>query len=156
MKVLVVCSGNICRSPMAAEYLRHVAARSGMSHLVVDSAGLLGINEAPVTAEAHRVVSEVGLDLTAHRSRGIASTDLRTADVVVVMTLDHLAEMEQRFPEGTQRRYLIRAFENGPDPVGSAPELEDPIGEDLQTYHECFAVIRDCVDHLVLHLKHTT
>ncbi len=155
MKVLFVCSGNICRSPMAAEYLRHVAVRSGMSHLVVDSAGLLGINDAPVTAEARQAGMEAGLDLTAHRSRGIAKTDLATADVVVVMTLDHLEEMERRFPGGTRRRYLIRAFEKGPDPVGSAPELDDPIGEGLETYQECFAVIRDCVDHLALHLKHT-
>ena len=156
MKVLFVCSGNICRSPMAAEYLRHVAARSGMSHLVVDSAGLLGINDVPATAEARQALRALGLDLRAHRSRGIAATDFKTADVVVAMTLDHLAEMERRFPEGTERRYLIRAFENGPEPTGGAPELEDPIGEDLETYHDRFAVIRDCVDHLVLHLKHTT
>jgi protein-tyrosine phosphatase len=48
VKVLVVCSGNICRSPMAAEYLRHRAAHDGLSHLVVDSAGTLGIHGAPV------------------------------------------------------------------------------------------------------------
>lgn len=154
MKVLFVCSGNICRSPMAAEYLRHLAARSGMSHLVVDSAGLLGINDAPVTTEARQAAMESGLDLTAHRSKGISKADVQTADVVVVMTLDHLEEMERRFPDGTPRRYLIRAFEKGPDPVGSAAELDDPIGEDLETYQQCFAVIRDCLDHLVLHLKH--
>ena len=154
MKVLFVCSGNICRSPMAAEYLRDVATRSGMSHLVVDSAGLLGIHNASVTLEARQAAVESGVELGSHRSKGIASSDLKTADVVVVMTLDHLDELERRFPDGAQKRYLIRAFEKGPDPAGSAPDLDDPIGEDLETYQRCFGIIRDCVDHLALHLKH--
>jgi protein-tyrosine-phosphatase len=47
MKVLFVCDGNICRSPLAAEYLRHRAVREGLSHVVVDSAGILGIEGAP-------------------------------------------------------------------------------------------------------------
>jgi protein-tyrosine-phosphatase len=141
---------------MAAEYLRHVAARSGMSHLVVDSAGLLGIEGAPAPAEARQVLWEAGLDLAGHRSRGIRKTDLRTSDIVIVMTLDHLEELERRFPDGTNRRYLIRAFEKGADPLGGAPELDDPIGQDLETYRRQFGIIRHCIDHLLLHLKHSS
>jgi hypothetical protein len=48
MKVLFVCDGNICRSPLAAAYLRHRAASEGLGNIVVDSAGLLGIEGAPV------------------------------------------------------------------------------------------------------------
>ena len=155
MKVVIVCSGNICRSSMAAEYLRHVAAHSGVSHLVVDSAGLLGIEGAPAPAEARQVLWEIGLDLAGHRSRGIEKTDLKTSDIVIVMTLDHLEELERRFPEGAKRRYLIRAFEKGAEPRGGAPELDDPIGQDLETYRRQFGIIRNCIDHLLLHVKHS-
>ena len=67
MKALVVCSGNICRSPMVEAYLRHRLARSGLSHVVVSSAGTLGIQGAPASPEAIVAMEEIGIDLTACR-----------------------------------------------------------------------------------------
>lgn len=156
MKVLFVCDGNICRSPLAAEYMRHRSVREGLSHLVVDSAGLLGIEGASAAAFSMLVAQEEGLDLTRHRSRGIRDSDLRSADLVAVMTLRHLEETSRRFPHGTQQRYLLRAFEAGPTPRGGAPELDDPITGPVEGFRSAFAIIRNCVDHLVLHLKHAS
>ena len=156
MKVLFVCDGNICRSPLAAEYLRHRSVREGLSHLVVDSAGLLGIEGAPAAAFSMLVGQEEGLDLTRHRSRGILGSDLRSADLVLVMSLRQLEDLARRFPYGTKQRYLLRAFEEGPTPRGGAPELDDPVSGPLEGFQSAFAVIRNCVDHLVLHLKHAS
>lgn len=139
---------------MAAEYLRHRAAGSGLSHVVVDSAGLLGIEGAPAASEAVQVLREDGLDLTVHRSKGVRESDLRTADVVIAMSLDHLDALDELFPRGTDSRYLLRAFESGPEPSGGAPELEDPIGTDLETFRRQYQKIKLCIDHLVLHLRH--
>jgi protein-tyrosine-phosphatase len=154
MKVLFVCDGNICRSPMAAEYLRHRAVREGLSHVVVDSAGMLGIEGVPAAPFSVEVAREAGLDLTRHRSRGISLTDARTADLVVAMTLTQLETLARRYPEGDQRRVLLRAFEDGPNPRGGAPSLDDPITGPIEGYKDAFATIRKCVDHLVLHLRH--
>jgi protein-tyrosine-phosphatase len=154
MKVLFVCDGNICRSPMAAEYLRHRAVRDGLSHLVVDSAGLLGITGAPAAPLSVEVAREAGLDLTGHRSRGVKEADMRTADLVLVMTLAHLDALERRFPGGAQARLLIRAFELGPAPRSGPPELADPVLGPIEKAREAFGIIRTCVDHLVLHLRH--
>jgi protein-tyrosine-phosphatase len=154
MKVLFVCDGNICRSPMAAEYLRHRAVREGLSHLLVDSAGLLGIEGAPAAPLSVEVVRDAGLDLTRHRSRGVAMMDMRTADLVVAMTLAQLETLARRYPEARQRRQLLRAFEDGPSPRGGAPELNDPVAGPIEGYRDAFAIIRTCVDHLVLHLRH--
>jgi protein-tyrosine-phosphatase len=153
MKVLFVCDGNICRSPLAAEYLRHRAVREGLSHVVVDSAGILGIEGAPAASLSIDVAKEAGLDLTRHRSRGMTIADARTADLVVVMTLTQLETLARRFPSG-QRRLLLRAFEDGPEPRGGAPELDDPVAGPIEGYKEAFDVIRRCIDHLVLHLRH--
>jgi protein-tyrosine-phosphatase len=154
MKVLFVCDGNICRSPLAAEYLRHRSVREGLSHLVVDSAGLLGIVGAPAAPLSMVVGQEAGLDLTHHRSRGILASDLRTADLVVAMTTPQLQALARRFPNGSGQRLLLRAFERGPEPRGGAQELDDPVAGPVEEYRSAFAVIRNCIDHLVLHLKH--
>ncbi len=154
MKILFVCSGNICRSAMADEYARRRLASSGPSHIVVDSAGTLGIEGEPAAAESVQVLREEGLDLSRHRSRGVAAHDRRTADLVVGMTVGHLAELERRFPPGTGRRLLLRAFEHGPEPREGAPDLDDPIGMPIETHRETFAVIRKCVDHIILSLRH--
>ncbi|MFW8120603.1 hypothetical protein ACOID3_29955, partial [Klebsiella pneumoniae] len=68
MKVLFVCSGNTCRSPMAKAVLEHFASRTeGLEDLVVDSAGISAYNEKSATREAIDVVQELlGVDISAH------------------------------------------------------------------------------------------
>lgn len=154
MRVLVVCSGNICRSPMAAEYLRHRAARSGLEHLVVDSAGTLGIEGAPASDEAIRTLRECGLDLSGHRSKGLTAASLRSADLVLAMASDHLDYLAAAYPGVGGARRLLRAFEHGSDPVADPADLDDPIGREVEVYREQFGVIRTCVDHVVVYLRH--
>ena len=154
MRVLVVCSGNICRSPLAAEYLRHRARREGISSLIVESRGTLGIEGEPADAKARLVARENGFELNGHRSAGLKPSDMRAADLVVAMSLDHLDELQRRFPGDTPPRLLLRAFEKDPLPRGGAPDLADPIGGPVDAFREAFQTIRSCVDHLVLHLKH--
>jgi protein-tyrosine phosphatase len=139
---------------MAAEYARHRAAREGLSHLVVDSCGLLGIEGAPASSESIRVLADAGLDLTTHRSRGVRHDDFRTADRVLVMTLRHVEEIAVRFPGAESRTSLLREFERGPSPLRGALDVEDPIAMPLSFYRSTFETIRTCVDHLILHLKH--
>lgn len=154
MKVLVVCSGNICRSPLIAGYLRHRARAEGLSTLLVESRGLLGIEGERADAHARQVARENGFDLDGHRSAGLRSSDVRSADLIVVMTLDHLEDMRRRFPGDAPPIHLIRAFESDALPRGGAPDLPDPIGRPIDAFRESFGVARPCVDHLVLHLKH--
>lgn len=152
MRVLFVCDGNICRSPMAAAYLSHRAARSGLGHVVVDSAGTLGIEGAPAAPCSIEVARDAGLDLTRHRSRGVTPENVHTADLVVAMTNTQLETLARRFPAGNQRRLILRAFEDGPTPRADAPELIDPVSGPLDGYRDAFAIMRTCVDHLILHL----
>jgi protein-tyrosine-phosphatase len=154
MRVLFVCDGNICRSPLAAEYLRQRTVRSGLSHVVVDSAGILGIEGGKAAAHSIAVAREAGLDLTHHRSRGVTVADLRTSDIVIAMTLTQLETLGRRFGPGRGERLLLRAFEDGPTPRGGAPELDDPVTGPIEGFREAFAIIRTCVDHLVLYLRH--
>jgi protein-tyrosine-phosphatase len=154
MKVLVVCSGNICRSPMVAAYLRQRLGHSSMAHVVVTSAGTLGIEGSPAAAEAIRAMAEIGVDLQEHRSRGITAVEVRTSELLLAMDGGHLETLAARFPEGRDARYLVRAFEHGPAPGTDPPDLDDPIGAPISVFRRQRDLIRVCVDHLVLHLKH--
>jgi protein-tyrosine-phosphatase len=153
LRVLFVCSGNLCRSPMAAVYLGHRAGDAGLEDLVVESAGLLGIEGVPPPSEAVKAMSEAGLDLSDHRSRALRESDLWAADLVIVMTRDHLLDLAERHPWPRNRRVLLRAFEAGSEPSPTAPDLEDPMGKRISAHRRTLETIRQCVDHLVEFLR---
>ena len=153
MRILFICSGNICRSPMAAEYARHRASRTGLSHLLVESAGTLGIEDAPASDEAVETLAKIGLDLTHHRSRGLRRDDIARSELILVMEHRHLEVLDHRFPARERGVYLLRAFEDGPDPTLGAPDLDDPIGLSPDVYQARFAEIRTAVDHLMIYLR---
>ena len=139
---------------MAAGYLAHRAAVDGLSHLVVDSAGTLGIEAAPAAANAVRVAAENGFDLTRHRSRGVRRHDVLTSDLVIAMEERQLERLRDAFPDAQPTFSLLRAYEHGPVFDEGAPDLADPVGEALPAFRACFRTIRTCVDHLVLSLRH--
>ena len=154
MKVLFVCSANICRSPMVAAWFRRRAAAAGLAHVAVDSAGTLGLEGKTAAPEVVSLLRPLGCDLLAHRSRGVRESDLATSDLVVVMELRHAEELHERYPGFEDRVLLLRAFEEGPDPRPGAPDLDDPIGGSPQDYAVAFEQVRTCVEGLVLHLRH--
>jgi protein-tyrosine phosphatase len=153
MKVLFVCSGNICRSPMAEGYLRHRIASEGLEDVEVDSAGTLGIREAPASDEAIEAMAEIGVDISAHRSKGVKSKILDGVDVTLAMSHDHLEFLASRHPEGEDERLLLRAFENGPRPDANPHDLADPIGRPLDFYRDQVGLITRCIDHLIDYLQ---
>jgi hypothetical protein len=70
------------------------------------------------------------------------------------MARDHLEFLAHRHAQGRDERMLLRCFEQGAEPVADALDLADPIGESIEIYEEQFELIKTCVDHLVLYLKH--
>ena len=153
MRVLVVCSGNICRSPMAAAYLRRRIAHTPLAHTIVDSAGTLGIEAAAADRHARKAMDEISIPIEDHRSRGIRASDLNSSDWVLVMDHAHLEWLAQHHPHGAGERMLLRAFEQGPTPDPDAPDLEDPIGQSLGKFRQQRDLIVRCIDHFIQHLK---
>lgn len=120
MMLLCICTGNTCRSPMAAALLRQELERRGHPDVRVESAGLAA-DYAPATPHAVAVMAECGIDLTPHRSQPVTATLLEEAEGILVMTPSH-------------RQMLLTV---GVDPARvylPNPPIPDPFGGDEEIY----------------------
>ncbi|MCS7313804.1 MAG: low molecular weight phosphotyrosine protein phosphatase, partial [Acidobacteria bacterium] len=114
LRILVVCTGNLCRSPMAAVYLKHRLRQRQVPH-EVQSAGIMAWPDQPASELAQRVVASSGLSLHGHRSRPLTADWLAEADWVLVMEPWHRAWIARYFPEYAAKTVLLGTFVDGAD-----------------------------------------
>jgi len=107
--ILVVCSGNICRSPVAEGLLRRgVQRRFGADAPEVSSAGTIGLEGSPATSESVQAAAERGVDISAHVARRLTDAMVQEADLVVCMAAEHRAAIEQRVPSAIDRSFTLK------------------------------------------------
>lgn len=127
--VLFVCSGNTCRSPLAAAFFRKaLEGRPGMGAVEVASAGLSALDGEPASRQAREVAREWGLDLEAHRSRRASRELLAGARLILTMTADHKRRVLETAPETAGRVFTLGEY------AGTPGDVEDPFGSDLERY----------------------
>lgn len=137
-RVVMVCSGNICRSPMAAVIGAHLL---GPDALVI-SAGTLGIHGQPAAVHAVRAVEALGLSLDGHRSQGLSLGILRAADHLVVMSPVHEQEILRRDPNLVDKIVRLWAYAT---PPGRLREIVDPVGQDFAAFDACRLDLEQCL-----------
>jgi protein-tyrosine phosphatase len=124
-RVLMVCMGNICRSPTAEAVLRHHLQRAGLGRQIsVDSAGTYAghVGHAPDERSiAH--AARRGYDLQDLRARRVTTEDFQTFDLIVAMDADNLDALQQRCPPGRQAR-LVRLLDYAP--AAGLRDVPDP------------------------------
>ncbi len=124
--ILVVCTGNICRSPMAQALLEHHLRERGLG-ISVSSAGILGWNEGPAVDEAVAALADRGIQLDGHVSRRIDAEQIRAADLVLTMTSDHAEAVRLRAPDVPERVFVLGEFLRLAERVG--PRDDAPLPE---------------------------
>jgi protein-tyrosine phosphatase len=140
-EVMVICYGNICRSPYAAYVLAKELADTDR---VVRSSGFFGPNRrSPDTALA--VSRQRGYDLDPHRSQLVTPETLASADLIVVMERGHLNQLRSEFGIDPQRVVLLGDFD--PEPV-TMRAVPDPYGRSSEVFDACYARIERCVREL--------
>ncbi|MGZ6253517.1 MAG: low molecular weight protein-tyrosine-phosphatase [Candidatus Binataceae bacterium] len=104
MKILFVCTGNICRSPTAEGVFRDLAARAGLAaHIQADSAATHGYHVGePPDARSCAAAAARGFDLTALRARRVEVKDFEVFDLILAMDAEHLARLEALRPNGAR------------------------------------------------------
>lgn len=111
--ILVVCAGNICRSPMGEGLLK-----AHLPHKKVHSAGLIAMVNHPADPLAIACMDEIGVDISAHRARQITQAMVKQADLVLVMSTEQVRSIEQQWPFAKGKTFRIGHWNNAsvPDP----------------------------------------
>jgi len=151
LRIMFVCTGNVCRSPMAVGLLRAKAARKlgckpeelASRALEVCSSGTMGLAGIPASINATEVVRELGADISSHLSQGLNQENISRSDHIVVMTRGHLQEVLRLAPEAKSKTKCL----------DRDADIGDPIGLDLQGYRRCAVRLAKLIDNLLKELK---
>src|SRR5580704_13011285 len=128
--VLFVCTGNICRSPMAEGLFRH--ATLGRTDCEVISAGVGAMEGQPPSSHAVRALKELGVDISQQRSRMLTPDLVDQADYIFGMTHSHVDSINLLFPHAAEKTFLLREFDETLDEFEK--DISDPIGGSYETY----------------------
>ena len=137
--LLVVCHGNICRSPFAERALRRALASS--PDVSVESAGFYGPGR-PAPAIAMDAAQIFGVDLSSHRSRLVTAACVDAADLILTMDAMQARAIEDRFGRRTHDVILLGDLD--PDPIATR-NIRDPFDQSIEVFHEVYARIERCI-----------
>lgn len=137
-RLTFVCTANICRSPMAAGFARAYGDRRGWP-VQVRSGGIMGLIGHHADPLAIKVMNEVGVDISDHRSGGVDADLLAWSDYVLVMEMRHASTLRQRFPDGADKVLMLGNF-------GGLVEIPDPIGGWRWRFRKSRAQLHRCVE----------
>ena len=136
---MFLCTGNLCRSPIAEGILRQRLAERGMDSIDVSSAGTFALTGRPAADLALKIAAERGVDISRHRSRHLTSQMLATVDIVIGMERDHIVEANVVVRDTSNKYRLLSDF--GP-PHLRGKDIEDPYGAPI----DYFASIYDEIE----------
>ncbi|MCB1127678.1 MAG: glycine hydroxymethyltransferase, partial [Verrucomicrobiae bacterium] len=146
--VLFICTGNVCRSPMAEGLFRHLTKDRGEFRIL--SAGVGAVSGMRPSGHAINAMQELGIDISQQRSRALTTGLIREADLVFGMTQGHVDSIALMHPEAIEKTFLLRHFEEG------VPRYErdvaDPIGAPLEVYRVCRDQIHRAIKTMLKHI----
>ena len=134
-KILFVCTGNSCRSPMAEGILKKILTDQGISRIIVESAGTMAPYEMKPTAFAQITTIERGIDISKHRSIDISKSMIDKTDLILVMEKAHKRFIQNMTNAIEDKVFLLKGFGKRNE---IEEEIEDPIGRDLEFYRSCY------------------
>lgn len=142
MRILFVCTGNSCRSPMAELYFGELCRRAGRNDFEVASAGIHTCDGFPASAPAAAVLAEFGIDAASFRSRRLTPALVEDFDLIVPMTAAHRDAILNCVPGAAAKTRLLLEFG---DRGGDVP---DPYGGNVDHYRSVFRTMKPALEKM--------
>ena len=142
--ILFICTGNVCRSPMAEGLFRKASDHNGFRVL---SAGLGAIDGQPPTPHSVTAMRELGIDISSQRSRMLTAGLVQDADYIFGMTHGHVDTIGLLYPAAAEKTFLLREFDDSAPPYEK--DIPDPIGCPYDVYVHCREQIEQGITSLL-------
>jgi protein-tyrosine phosphatase len=136
--ILVVCVGNICRSPMADALLREALVKDGDETRVIQSAGIGALVGEGADENSQTLMSERGIDISGHVARQLGESLVSWADLILVMEQFQQEEIQHRYPTARGKVFLLGHW--------SETEIADPFKKELEDFRVALAQIEKAVN----------
>lgn len=146
LNIVFVCTGNICRSPIAEGLLRHKWEQRGRNDLNVSSMGVHGLDDSPPAELAQLVCKEYGFDISSHKARSLKGDELQSADLIFCMEPAQKKFVQTFFPWHRDKVFLLGAW---PNKETRKSVIEDPMGGSYEDFQKTFNIILHHVDRIM-------
>ncbi|MEW6108146.1 MAG: low molecular weight protein arginine phosphatase [Nitrospirota bacterium] len=143
INIMAICTGNICRSPMAEGILVRIFGNN--PGIGVSSAGTHALNGNQASEFAVIAAYENGVDISGHRSRLLDAVSLRSSDLILCMEPVHIEWVLSMDITSYGKVYNLAEFSGG----NRIKKIPDPYGSSLSEYRKCFSDIYTCIRNFV-------
>lgn len=143
MRVLFICTGNVCRSPLAEGYLKYLVAQGALQEVEVDSAGVAALTGAPPFECAISVAQEFQFDISSKIARQLTPELIRSSDRIFCMETWQAQAVMQMDPQSIKKVALLGSFHPEGRPLHQIP---DPAEFDFPETLRTFRAIKAAVD----------
>lgn len=138
--ILMVCTANICRSPVAAALLRDRLRQRGLAGWSVQSAGTWAVAPRAASRYSIDVMDRYGFDISDHRSTMVNEDHLRAADLVLTMEIGHAEALRAEFPQQADKVFMLSEM------IGQTYNITDPYGGPIEEYERMAAALSELID----------
>ena len=154
-RVLFLCTGNSCRSPMAEGILKKMLRENEVDDFEISSAGISTFSGVPASLFSMQVSKTRNVDLSQHRSRQLNKQILKKADLILAMSDEHLEYVRKMDKNALDRTHLLKAFSSSRRQIGENDSasnkdestgvlyIKDPIGGSMDDYNRCFVELEE-------------
>lgn len=151
MKIMFICTGNICRSAMAEGMMKKLVKEENIDAEIF-SCGIYAETGDYATYNAIEAVKDYEVDITSHRATNIRVSKIKEMDLILCATVSHKQSVLYLYPELKEKVYTMKEYadicKDGQD-----LDIKDPWGYDLNVYNHCASEIKECLDKTVEKIK---
>lgn len=151
MKIMFICTGNICRSAMADGMMKKLIKENNIDAEVY-SCGVYAETGDYATYNAVETAKEYDVDISSHRATNIRESKIEEMDLILCATLSHKQSVLCLYPELKGKVYTMKEYAKI-DKNGQDMDIKDPWGYDLNVYYNCALEIKECLEKTIEELK---